>query len=346
MKVWIDLANSPHPLIFAPVVARLEAEGVDVAITYRDHAQTAPLTVERWPSATLIGGVSPSGRVAKSARLASRVGGLARWARRRRPDVALSHNSYAQIVAARSLRLPAVTAMDYEHQPANHLAFRAAQRILVPDALDPQILRRQGASDRKLIRYRGLKEELYLGDFTPDPAILESLGIRREAGGAVAVVRTSPAGATYHRSENPLMIATLQRLGSQEHVSTIVLARHPEQRRAVAELRLPRVRVADGAVDSRSLMCVADLFVGAGGTMTREAALLGVPTFSIFAGRRPAADLALERRGLLRRLDHAAELPEVVPRDGHTVQLTELRARGREIEDVFVHTTLDLAVVR
>ena len=46
----------------------------------------------------------------------------------------MSHNSYAHIVAARSLGIRAVTAMDFEHQPANHVGFRLAE--LLPIGLE------------------------------------------------------------------------------------------------------------------------------------------------------------------------------------------------------------------
>lgn len=49
MKVWIDLSNSPHPLIFAPIARHLSDDGHDVFITARDHAQTVELAQERWP---------------------------------------------------------------------------------------------------------------------------------------------------------------------------------------------------------------------------------------------------------------------------------------------------------
>src|SRR5207248_5635546 len=55
MKCWIDLANSPHPLLFAPIVARLEERGHDVRLTARDNAQTAELALQRWPDAEVIG---------------------------------------------------------------------------------------------------------------------------------------------------------------------------------------------------------------------------------------------------------------------------------------------------
>ena len=135
LEVWIDLANSPHPLLFAPIVRRLEELGHGVSITARDHAQTVELTERTWPRFDVVGGPSPAGRLAKARTLFDRIGALRAWARQRRPDVALSHNSYAQIVAARTLGVPIVTAMDFEHQPANHLAFRLATLVLLPEAL-------------------------------------------------------------------------------------------------------------------------------------------------------------------------------------------------------------------
>ncbi len=108
----------------------------------------------------------------------ARIASLVRWARARRPDVALSHNSYAQIAAAGALRIPVVTAMDYEHQPANHLAFRLAKRILLPQALPRSAVARQGATRSKVVTYPGLKEELYVGNFQPDPGVLDQRGPR------------------------------------------------------------------------------------------------------------------------------------------------------------------------
>src|SRR5262245_30198900 len=136
MRIWIDLSNSPHPLLFKPIARRLEGLGHSVHITARDNAQTVELARERWPEVAVIGGPSPKGRKAKAQQIARRVNDLRRWAKDVKPDVALSHNSYAQIVAARTLRIPVVTAMDFEHQPANHLAFRLARKVLLPAALE------------------------------------------------------------------------------------------------------------------------------------------------------------------------------------------------------------------
>lgn len=336
MRVWIDLSNSPHPLLFAPIARSLQAAGHELALTARDNAQTLQLAREHWPEVEAIGGPSPKPRAQKAAAIAARVRELARWARANRVELALSHNSYAQIVAARSLRLPVLTAMDFEHQPANHLAFRLADRVLLPDALRQCPLRRQGVTAGKAIYYGGLKEEIYLGDFQPDERVLERFGLERSAGAPIVVLRTPPSRAAYHRFGNPLFGAALEALGRDPAVRCVVLTRHPEQLQAIAELGLPNCQVPDTAIDSRSLMRAADLVIGAGGTMTREAALLGVPTLSVFAGATPAVDAWLVERGMLRRLASVDQLSPLGTREAEPRPLTELRRRGAELVDVFV----------
>jgi predicted glycosyltransferase len=335
VKVWLDLANSPHPLLFSPVARELQRRGHDVLPTARDNAQTVELAHERFGDVVVIGGESPRSLRPKAVALARRAAELRGWARAQRPDVALSHNSYAQIVAARALRMPIVTAMDFEHQPANHLAFRAADAILVPDVMPRGTIRRQGARAAKVRPYAGMKEELYLGDFEPDGSVAARLELDERSEQALVVLRTPPGRAIYHRFENPLFVEVLKTLGAQPQVRVVVLTRVAEQRHAIAELGLPNCVMPDGAIDARSLLYAADLVIGAGGTMTREAALLGVPTFSVFAGRSPAVDRALEARGLLQRLRQAGQVSAVRKRGHEPASLEQLRRRGAEIVNVF-----------
>lgn len=342
MRVWIDLSNSPHPLLFAPVARHLEQLGHEVGITARDNAQTVELTLERWPHAAIIGGPSPRSRSKKVETMLARIPQLRRWAEHFRADVALSHNSYAQIVVARLLGLRIVTAMDYEGQPANHLAFRLADVVLMPEALRVSSARRQGASDRRARFYDGFKEELYLGDFEPDHGVLDSLGLGLDHR-PLAVLRTPPTRATYHRFGNQLFGEVIGALGEDGNARVVVLARHPEQRSAIDALGLSNVVVPDKAIDSRSLMHNADLVIGAGGTMTREAALIGVPTYSAFAGDQPAVDRELETRGLLRRLRRADEILPVTRRSVEPRSLGELRARATGLVTTFADASLSAA---
>jgi len=338
MKVWIDFANSPHPLFFAPMVRRLLREGHDVLLTARDNAQTVELARERWPDVEVIGGQSPKGRAAKITTMGQRIAALRRWAANAYPHVALSHNSYAQIVAARTLRIPVVTAMDFERQPVNHLAFRLAKTVVLPEVLPGRELRWQGARPKKVERYPGLKEELYIGDFEPDPAILEKVGLTARPK-ILAIARTPPSRAIYHRFANPLFEEALRTVCSHANATCIVLTRHPEQIAAVEALKLSNCIIPRSAIDSRSLLYAADLMIGAGGTMTREAALLGIPTWTLFAGTPPAVDRWLIGQGMLKRLNSPRQLVDLRPRAAEPHTPAHLRDRAGRIERVILDAT-------
>ena len=81
--------------------------------------------------------------------------------------------------------------MDYEFRPANHLSFRIANRVVVPVICPRAALRRFGARERRVVRYEGFKEELYLGNFQPREDVLSELGLDRSL--VMAVMR--PLGA-------------------------------------------------------------------------------------------------------------------------------------------------------
>lgn len=299
MRVWLDLANSPHVPLLEPVVERLRADGHQVLLTARDHAQTVELARNTWSDVLVIGGASPPGRAAKARALASRVAALRDFARRQRPDVAFSHGSYAQIVAARTTGVPAVTMMDYEHQPANHLSFRLARKVIVPEAFPASSLRRFGAKPAKVVRYPGFKEELYLASFVPDERVLGELGV--DSTRVLAVFRPQPEGALYHPGRNDRFDEVLRDAVGRDDVEVVLLPRTADQARRYREVS-PRVRVPESAVDGSSLLALADLAVGGGGTMNRESAILGTPTYTVFAGELGAVDAELIRQGRLHDL--------------------------------------------
>jgi predicted glycosyltransferase len=305
MRVWIDLTNSPHVLVMRPVIRTLEERGDEVLVTARDFAQTVGLC-ERFGIAHEVIGRHRGGRLAaKGVGLLSRSAALARWARGRRIDVALGHGSNDVTVAASLLRIPSSTAFDYEWARVQHTVnCRLADAVVVPDVIPPERLARYGATPAKLRRYPGLKEEYYLADFEPDPAVLAELGLDREQ--PIAVIRTPPAVSLYHRFENPLFAAVLERFRGHQ---AVVLPRTPEQR---AELvAAGGFLIPEQAIDAQSLIAFADLVISAGGTMNREAVALGTPVWTTFEGRLGAVDERLIAEGRMRRLERAEDVAPV-----------------------------------
>ena len=301
MKVWIDMTASAHPLVFRPLVERLQARGDEVEITSRHYGQTLQLIEQHGMTATVIGHHAGRSRLGKAAQMASRLVALRRWARGRDFDLALAHGSHELTMTARSLGIPSATTFDYEWAWLQHqLGCRAATRVVVPDSIPAGRLARYGAAPPKLLRYPGLKEEYYLADFEADPRALEAWEI--DPARTLVVLRPPPDVSLYHRQANPLFLQTLRELGAQESVHAIVVPRTDAQRDYVRALALPSVLVPDEAVDAQSLIAFADLVVSAGGTMNREAVALGAPVYTTFGGRLGGVDEALIRAGRLRRL--------------------------------------------
>ena len=311
MRVWVDITNSPHAVIFRPLIARMRGRGHDVTVTAREFAQTLGLLDRFDIPHAVVGAHGGASRRGKARAMAGRSAVLTRFARAGRFDLAVAHGSTDQPLAARVAGTPQVTMFDYEFAAAmHHWNGRLASRVLVPAAIPERALSRYGMRPPRLVRYPGLKEEYYLADHVIDPAVADELGLDRER--VVAVVRPPPEVTLYHRGAGTdLFAATLARLLAAAEVQTVVLPRTEDQRRALAGTA---AIVPEGAVDGPSLVASADLVVSAGGTMNREAAALGVPAYTPFAARLGAVDRRLIDEGRLARLERPGGRRAAPPR--------------------------------
>jgi predicted glycosyltransferase len=300
MRIWIDLANSPHVPFFRPLANEFTRRGHDLVVSTRQFAETVPLAEAAGFAPEVIGGHGGGKLSAKAGNLVGRGLELARWARGKQIDLAVSHNSYSQILAARALSLRAVTLMDYEHQPANHLAFRLASRVIVPRAFPEAALMRFGVTAAKVKRYDGIKEDVYLANFAADPNFhveLRNLGI--EAADILVTARPPASEALYHRFENQLFDQLIDRLLEIPAVKLVLLPRNEWQRQYYAR---DQILIPAQPLDGSNLIARSDLVVSAGGTMNREAAALGVPAASIYMGEWAAIDQQLVNEGRLQRI--------------------------------------------
>ena len=301
MKVWVDMSAPAHVLVLRPIIERLRAEGHEVEITSRDYAQTQQLLDLHGLDHTPIGRHGGASRLRKAYRLAARSAEMIRFGRRRGFDLALAHGSNDLAIAAKTLGVPEANMHDYEYAVTQHrIGCRFATRVMFPDSVPFERLRRFGVTEAKYFPYPGLKEEYYLFDFEPDAEALRKLGVDEER--VVVIVRPPPDVSLYHRKSNPLFPKVLERLGRDEEVHAVVLPRTAAQRDFIHGLGLPSVIVPGGAVEAQSLVALADLVLSAGGTMNREAAALGTPVYTTYGGRLGGVDEALIRSGRLRPL--------------------------------------------
>jgi len=301
-------------------------------MTARDYAQTLAIARMQGLEPTQIGKHGGAGRLSKGWSLVSRTREMKRYGRDRDFDLAIGHGSNDLALAARSLKIPAVNTFDYEWATLQHnIGCRCARRVLVPESIPPERLRRYGVRGSKLAQYPGLKEEYYLWDFQRDPNVLPDLGV--DPSRVVVIVRPPPDVSLYHRKSNQLFPQVLAHIGSDERVHAVVLPRTEEQRAYVRTLGLPSLIVPDGAVDGQSAVAQADLVVSAGGSMNREAVALGTPVYTTYGGRLGGVDESLIREGRLR--------PLTDPRAIDLVKQPERRPTQRRDPDLLVDLMLE-----
>jgi predicted glycosyltransferase len=123
------------------------------------------------------------------------------------------------------------------------------------------------------------------------------------------VVRPPARDALYHRFDNELFDALLEHLLAHDAARVVLLARNDAQREEfITRHQSERIIAPHAALDGATLIAAADLVVSAGGTMNREAAALGVPVATVYAGEWAAVDEQLVREGRLKRIRTQADI--------------------------------------
>ena len=306
MRIWVDLANSPQVLVFRPILANLRQRGHEIFVTSRDFAQTVGLANEYGILHTPIGqhGGKKWTRIIQTS--AGRALDLCSWVKKQpKFDLAVSHNAYTQALAATLCGIPFVTLMDYEYQPLNHFCFRLAKRVIVPSIFPDEMLKKYGATS-KVLKYAGLKEEIYLADFVPEANFFKNQGFSAEK--INIVVRPPAPWTAYHRFENSLFDEVMSYLSKQEDAVIIFLPRIPAQGEWARQLGFSNLIVPPKTLNGPNLLYSADLVISAGGTMNRESAILGTPTYTVFKGKMGAVDKFLIDGG---RMAQISEIPDL-----------------------------------
>ena len=313
MSLWIDLDNSPHVHFFAPIIRNLDREGVRYFVTVRSFSQTEELARSYGLNFVTIGTHRARHHVVtRVGETAARAWQLGTYVRTRNATAAVSHNSRALLLASYFLKIPAMTLYDYEFAFSS-FSNRVSQKVVVPSEIPTERLVVQGLRLDKLITYPGLKEEVYVYDFLPKEDILRELGLDPER--QIITLRPPQTWAHYHNERSEVLLdALIRRLRQEKDAQVMVLCRTTEQAEAMRSkygLDSRPFRILSKAIDGLSLMWYSDAIFSGGGTMVREAALLGLNAYSIFAGKLGAADAALERQGKLKMIRELAEIDQL-----------------------------------
>lgn len=295
MKIWFDLSNSPHINMFYDLIKDLEKEGNEVVITCRPLANTVDLLEQRKLQFTIVGEHYGKNFLKKIFGYPIRVYQLVKFLRNKRIDAAVSQSSFHSPVVAKLLGVPSIYTNDNEHAMGNTPAFIFATRILIPENLEIDKVARKGASPKKIVQYPGVKESFYL--WRKGKSLHNERMQQTENNKVRIYVRPEPLTAQYYKGGLNFMDDLLVDLA--EHYEVIVLPRDKTQLQHFKGERFTKVMVAEKPIMFDEIAVKCTLFIGAGGSMTRELAILGVPTISVYQDELLDVDNYLLQKGMM-----------------------------------------------
>ena len=295
MKIWIDLTNSPHVNFFAGMIRDLKKDH-EMLITCRPLANTIELLELEGFTYDVVGGHYGKNKLKKIFGYLVRVLKLYWFLKNRDLDVAISHSSFYSPIVARLLGVRNIYLNDNEYAEGNRISFLFADRIMVPEYLEISKVRSQCAKPHKILSYPGVKEGIYLWSYRPKNT-QNAVGTAERNDNRRIYVRPEPWTAQYYKGERNFIDDLLVDL--KDTFKIVVLPRSEAQENYYRQKKFTNITVLKGSLSLADIMENCDLFIGAGGTMTREAAVLGIPTISIYQDELLDVDKYLISNGIM-----------------------------------------------
>ncbi len=309
----MDILTPKQVLFLGKLSQRLEEEGHKVMRTTRKYREVNELLELKGISAVVVGrhgGASLKGKLIASSR---RILELASIVDKFKPDVSVGFASPEAARTALGLGVPHYTINDSPHSEAVALlTIPLSKKLFSPKIIPIKAWLKLGVSPKKIIRYDALDPIVWLRDFRPDIKVLDELGLDEST--PIVVFRAEESFASYLLGKVPkngsvtvpMINSLIERLGKS--VQIVFLSRYRTQME-LAERKLRKgVIIPERIVDGPSLLHFSSVFVGAGGTMTAEASLMGVPTITCYPGEPTFVDKYLIRKRLSYRLTNPEDV--------------------------------------
>jgi len=300
MKIWLDALTPKQLLLFHSLKKEFEKQGVDVWLTSRDYEQVLPLIQILSIDAEIVGKFGGGSLRAKLQASILRSNELLKIVPREKPDAAISGGSPESARIAYGLGFPHFCISDSPHSPVFPLCLPLTRFLFCPWVIKFEEWGKHGIARSHVRHYKALDPVFWLKSFSPKKSVLRDLGLSE---GRYVLVRLPEVFASYllgvENSSNSRVVNFVRELPSvfPEH-NIAVMSRYLAQAKVFRSLE-KKILLIDRVVDGTSLVQFASLFIGGGGTMTQEAALLGVPSISIFPGPRLTVLEYLSGKGLV-----------------------------------------------
>lgn len=283
-KILIDIVNSPQVLFFQPIIERLKKDH-EIVITARKHAQTIDLLDMYKLKYTVIGEHAGKSMIKKALAFFRRTFDMYNFAKGKNFDVAVVHQSPYCMFPAWLLGIKKrIFIFDNETAAIqNMVSIPFCTHAICPEAISIKRL-----FFKRLMKYPGIKESVYIkkSKFKKENYIL---------------MRPEQFSAAYYSGEENVLVPVIRELISDWKI--VLIPRNDKQRKYYHKIFGNKITMPTKMVPASELISKSSIVIGAGGSMNREAVVLGVPVISTYRGKLLEVDQWLIKKGLMHYSD-------------------------------------------
>jgi predicted glycosyltransferase len=314
MKILVDVSHPAHVHFFRFAIGEWERLGHQVRIVARDKDLTLPLLEEYGFSYDCLSSMR-EGVLGLALELVEHEARLLRFARRFRPDVMLNVGGTFIVHVAKLLGIRSIVFSDTENATlSNRITYPFADEICTPSCYRVDLGKNQ-------VLYDGYQELAYLHPryFTPDPQVLKEAGLHPDQ--RLFLIRFVSWGAAHDVGHNGFSLEGKRHLVQQLDVLGRVII--------TSEATLPAefdpYRMSIPPTKVHDLLHYSSLYIGEGGTMAAEAALLGTPNIRV----------STRTAGTHEEREQKYQIGYRIPDEGEAIAMAVELARDPKIREDF-----------
>lgn len=256
-------------------MAQKLAKNHKILCTSRNYSQVVELARLKHINLLLVGRHGGSERKSKLKASTRRVDRLTDIVSRFSPDLAISFCSPEASRVAFGLSIKHIVFSDSPHAEAvMRLALPFAQKLLIPWVIPKDEFVKYGISKNDIVQYRAIDA----ASIVKNRSKVKPLVFNNDK--KTIVIRLEESSAAYVLGKTNASNEIISEFSKEwDRYNLIVLARYSPQMADLKKKFGKKARIIS-MIDGKSLLSITDLFIGSGGTMTAEAALMGIPTIS------------------------------------------------------------------
>ncbi len=293
MKIWIDLTSLPHIHFFRAFIKGMSASGNDVLVTSREFGMMNDILDKNGIEYVSVGSHGGKDLESKLINSSLRAAELTKIISKEKPDIGLSKHSVECARVSFGLKIPSIMVIDHETaNAAMRLMIPLTDYIVAPKVIPFTYFRTLGGHSVR--HFYGVCELAHFYDFKPNDKVMKELGLKK--GRKMVIARSEPMLSAHNDHVSTLYSVLEELLKSRNDVDIVFIPRGEEDIGKFSKLDL---FVPEESVDTLSLYSFANLMIGAGSCMNREASIGGCPTISICPDRMPAVDMFLIDKGVM-----------------------------------------------